>query len=317
MSNYSIALFLHVIGALGFFVVQGVEWFGLSQIRRARLPEEAHAIIGVIKRTNQLGFISILTTVITGIYMMLTYWGWVAWILVVLGALILEIALFVVLSGPRMAALEHVLDTEEGPVSQAFLDLVNHPILWISLYTRTAILLGIVFLKIAKPDLGGSLLTIGISIVLGVASAFPILRRERVQERSVARMIIAFIVPVFIAVLVLFATNSIPPSTISLSKTKSGLQGVQTPSAEVATEVSSSNFSTQTPTASLEVALLEGQLLLQTQCTQCHPLQQILQVKKTRTEWENALSKMESFNVKISDTEKKVLLDYLSTVDNP
>jgi hypothetical protein len=63
--------------------------------------------------------------------------------------------------------------------------------------------------------------------------------------------------------------------------------------------------------------LQEGPSLLQTRCTQCHALQKILQVKKTRTEWENALSKMESFNVKISDAEKKVLLDYLTTVDNP
>ena len=317
MSNYSIALFLHVIGALGFFVVQGVEWIGLSQVRRARLPKEARAIIGVIKRTNQLGFISILTTVITGIYMMLTYWGWVAWILVVLGALILEIVLFVLLSGPRMAAIEHALDTEERPVSQAFLDLVNHSILWISVYTRTAILLGIVFLKIAKPDLGGSLLTIGIAIILGVASAFPVLRHERVQEGSAARMIIAFIVPASVAALLLLAANSIPPSTIPLSKTQSAVQGVQTKHSEVPTEVGSSNLSMQAPTSSPETALEEGQLLLQTRCTQCHPLQKILQVKKTRTEWENALSKMESFNVKISDTEKKVLLDYLTTIENP
>ena len=317
MSNYAFALFLHIVGALGFFVVQGVEWIGLSQIRNAILPEAAHAIIGVIKRTNRLGFVSILTTVATGIYMLLTYWGWVAWILVVLGSLVLEIVLFVVLSGSRMAAIEQALDTEERSVSQTFHDLVNDPILWISIHTRTAILLGIVFLKIAKPDLGRSLLTIGIAIVLGVASALPVLQHERVQAGSAARIIIAFIVPASVAALVLLAANSIPSSTISLSKTKSDLQGVQTKFSEVPTEDVSSNLSTQIPTPSAETALQEGQLLLQTRCTQCHPLQKILQVKKTRTEWEETLTKMESLNVKISDTEKKVLLGYLTTVDNP
>jgi MFS family permease len=317
MSNYSIALFLHIVGALGFFVVQGVEWSGLSQIRSIILPEEARAILELIKRTNRLGFISILTTVTTGIYMMLTVWRFVPWILVVLGSLILEIVIFVVLSGPRMAAIEQVLDTEERSVSKTFHTLVNHPILWISIHTRTAILLGIVFLKIAKPDLVGSLLTISIAIVLGLTLVFPVLRHERVQAGSAARMIIAFIVLAFAAALVLLAANSIPASTIPLSKTKSDVQGVQTTRSKVPTEVGSSNLLTQAPTPSPETVLQEGPSLLQTRCTQCHALQKILQVKKTRTEWENALSKMESFNVKISDAEKKVLLDYLTTVDNP
>ena len=182
MNNYSIALFLHIVGALGFFVVLGLEWIGLSQVRRARLPEEARAILGMLKSADRLGVVSMLTTVATGIYMLLTVWGWVAWIVVVLGALILEIVLFVVLTKPRMAAMEQALAREKGFVSQTFHDLVNDPILWISIHTRTTILLGIVFLKIAKPDLNASLLTIGIATALGVASALPISRRVRVQE---------------------------------------------------------------------------------------------------------------------------------------
>ena len=144
MSNYSIALFLHVVGALGFFVVLGLEWIGMSQLRRARLSEEARAILGMVKSADRLGFISMPTTIVTGIYMLLTVWGWVPWILVVLGALVLEIVLFVVLARPRMAAIEQALATEKGFVSHTFHDLVNHPILWISIRTRVAIILGIV-----------------------------------------------------------------------------------------------------------------------------------------------------------------------------
>lgn len=92
--------------------------------------------------------------------------------------------LFVVLTKPRMAAIEQALATEIRSVSQTFQDLVNHPILWISIQTRAAIVLGMVYLKIAKPDLGGSLLIIGIAIVLGLASTLPVPRRQRVQEGS-------------------------------------------------------------------------------------------------------------------------------------
>lgn len=314
MSNYSIALFLHIAGALGFFVVLGLEWIGLSQVRRARLPDEARAILGMVKSADRLGFISMPTTIVTGIYMLLTVWGWVPWIIVMLGALVLEIVLFVVLAKPRMATIEQALAAETEFVSQTFHNLVNDPILWISIRTRVAIILGIVFLKIATPDLGGSLVTIGIAIVLGLASALPVLRHERGQAGSAARNIVTLIVTAFVAALALLAAKSIPASTTPLLKTESGVQGVQTEGSEIPTEVGSSNLSTQTPTPSLETALQEGPLVLETRCTQCHSLETVLQVKQTRAEWEETLSKM---NVKISDSEKQVLLNYLTIVENP
>jgi hypothetical protein len=92
------------------------------------------------------------------------------------------IALSQVLSGPRMAAIGRAIATEKGLLSRSFHSLANHPFLWISIQTRVAIALGIVFLKVAKPDLGGSLLTVGVAIVLGVASALHMPRRERAQE---------------------------------------------------------------------------------------------------------------------------------------
>ena len=184
MNIFSIALFLHIVGALGVSVALGLEWIGLSQIRMATVPDEIRAILRVVKSTTRFGFISMLTTVITGFYMVLTGVGWVAWILVVLGALILLIVLTRALTAPRMTVIGRALSAEKGPVSQSFHGLLNDPILWISIQTRVALVLGIIFLKIATPDLGGSLLTIGIAIVFGVVSALPVARRERAQAGS-------------------------------------------------------------------------------------------------------------------------------------
>jgi hypothetical protein len=137
VNNYSITLFLHIVGALGLFVALGMEWTGLSQIQSA------------------------MTTV---------------------GSLVLMIALAQMVSAPRMAAIWQALVTEKGPFSKTFHSLANHPLMWISIQTRVAIALGIVFLKVSKPDLGGSLLTIGVVIILGVTSALPVPRRERAGE---------------------------------------------------------------------------------------------------------------------------------------
>jgi len=60
----------------------------------------------------------------------------------------------------------------------------NDPLLWISIQTRMAIVFGIVFLKITKPDVVGSLLTIGIAIIVGIVSALPVTRVGRTQERT-------------------------------------------------------------------------------------------------------------------------------------
>lgn len=184
MNDYSIALFFHIVGALGFFVALGLEWAGLWQIRSAMTLEQVRTWMGTLKSVRKVGFASMLTTVITGIYMMLTDWGGVAWIYVSLGSLVLVIALSMALTGPRMAAIGRALATEKGLFSQTYFRLANHPLLWISIQTRVAIALGVVFLKIAKPDLSGSLLTVGVAIVLGLASALPRPRRELAQEGS-------------------------------------------------------------------------------------------------------------------------------------
>ncbi len=123
-----------------------------------------------------------LTILISGIYMMTTVWGGAAWIIVALAALVLGIVLAVRLTGPRMAAIERALTTEHRPVSRTILLAANNPLLWISIQTRVAIALGIVFLMTTKPNLSGALITIGIAIVLGMASVLSIPRRERVQD---------------------------------------------------------------------------------------------------------------------------------------
>ena len=181
MNAYSIALFLHIVGVLGLFVALDLEWTGLRQIRSAITLEQVRGWMGILKSVRKFGFASMLTTVITGFYMTFTVWGGVGWIIVSLGALILVIALSIVLTGPQMAVIGQALVTEKAPFSRNFHSLANNLLLWISIQTRIAIALGIVFLKVAKPDLGGSLLTIGEAIVLGLASALPIPHREREQ----------------------------------------------------------------------------------------------------------------------------------------
>jgi hypothetical protein len=182
MNAYSIALFLHIVGAVGFFVTLALEWTGLSQIGRAMALEQVRASMGILKNVRKVGFVSMLTAVITGIYMMVTVWRGEAWTVVTTASLVLVIVLAQMLTAPRMMAIGKALITEKGPLSKTFHSLANNPLLWISIQTLIAIALGIVLLKTVKPGWSGSLLIIGIAIVLGVASALPMSSRERAGE---------------------------------------------------------------------------------------------------------------------------------------
>ncbi len=181
MDPSAIGLFIHITGGLGLFVSLGLEWTGLAQIRSATLPEQVSSWLRIIKSSHKVSVVSMLTLVLTGVWSMAEEWGIVAWIVVALVALVLMIALSVVLTNPRMRVIGQAFVTEKKPVSQTFRNLAGQPLLWISIHTRAAIALGIVLVMTAKPDLVLSLLIISVAIVLGLASAIPVLRSMRVH----------------------------------------------------------------------------------------------------------------------------------------
>lgn len=186
MNYYPIALFLHVVGALGFFVALGLEWMSLRRLQRAMTLEQVREWIHVPADMGRVGMIAMVMLLAAGFYMMITVWHGVAWIIVALGSLVPMSVLAMAVGRPRMAAIERVLTAEHGEISPTLRKLLLHPLLWIDIQTRVAIALGIVFLMTVKPDLGVSLLTIGISIVLGLVSSLPILRHARTEAEMAA-----------------------------------------------------------------------------------------------------------------------------------
>jgi len=182
MNSYSIALFLHIAGALGFFSAFAVEWTGLRQLQHAILSDQAQTWMRILAGTRRLGMTSTLISLITGIYMTVITWRHAAWIIVTLAFIVLLIVLATALTRPRIEALEKALVTEKGMLSQNFQGLANHPYLEISLKTRVAVTLGIVFLMTVKPGLEGSLLTMVLAVVTGLAWAMYLPLRKRAQK---------------------------------------------------------------------------------------------------------------------------------------
>src|ERR1700704_5091795 len=159
MTLYSIALFLHVVGALLLFVTLTVEGVALLQVRRAATTEAAQGAAAVLGLNRIVGPLSALGVLIPGVYMTATSWGWVAWIVVALASW-LAIAVLGAVNGIRIVALER---------SKAFVTGIRSPMFLISWMARVGLAMGIVFLMTVKPGTVEAVLTILIAGVAGAA----------------------------------------------------------------------------------------------------------------------------------------------------
>lgn len=172
MSTYTVVLFLHVSGAIGYFVAMGTWLFGLASLRRARRVEQVRALTDLVGRLGPLFGISVLLILATGLYMALTAWGLqTGWIDVALISLILIAPLGTAAIEPRRRAIDQLArEAPDGPLPQSLEQRTHDPVLATAVQTVTALLLGIVFLMTNKPSLAGALIVMAVALALGLSS---------------------------------------------------------------------------------------------------------------------------------------------------
>jgi hypothetical protein len=157
MSLYSIALFLHVMGALLLFVTLTVEGIALRQLHQGATTEAAQGAAAMFRLNRIVGPMSALGVLVPGVYMTATTWGWVAWIVVALVSWGLIAALGAA-NGIRILGLERTGVVLTG---------IRNPLFLISWLTRVGIALGIVFLMTAKPGAVAAVLAIVVGAAVG------------------------------------------------------------------------------------------------------------------------------------------------------
>jgi len=188
MSIYTIVLFLHVSGAIGYFVSIGIWLFGLVSLRRAQRVEQVRALVHLVGLTGPLFGISVLLILAAGLYMAFTAWSLqTGWIAVALVSLVLMAPLGTALIEPRRRAIERLArEAPDGPPPQSLEQRIHDPVLLTALQTVAALLFGIVFLMTTKPSLAGSLIVIVVALALGLASGLLVSRVTRTRWQNVA-----------------------------------------------------------------------------------------------------------------------------------
>src|SRR5260221_11809738 len=107
MSIYTVVLFLHVSGAIGYFASIGIWLFGVIGLWRAQRVEQVRALTGLIGLTGPLFGISVLLILAAGLFMAITAWGLqTGWIAVGLISLVLMAPLGTPLIGPRRRTID-------------------------------------------------------------------------------------------------------------------------------------------------------------------------------------------------------------------
>jgi len=188
MSIYNIVLFLHISGAIGYFVGMGTWLFCLAALRRAQRVEQVRALTNLAGRLGPLFGISVLLILVTGLYMAITAWGFqTGWIPVALVSLILIAPLGTAFIEPRRRSIARLAqEAPDGPLPQALEQRIHDPILGTALVTVTILLLGIVFLMTNKPSLIVSLIVMGVALAFGLASGALVSRATRTRMQSVS-----------------------------------------------------------------------------------------------------------------------------------
>jgi hypothetical protein len=137
MSLYSLALFLHIVGALALFALLTIE--GLSLRQGTRPP----------RISRMLGPISGLLVLVPGLYMSATSWGWQGWILVSLVSWLLLAA------GGAFTGIQ---------LMRGRLDRQTATVSWL---VRVGMALGVVFVMTVKP---AAVVAVAVVVIGGIAA---------------------------------------------------------------------------------------------------------------------------------------------------
>jgi hypothetical protein len=167
----SLVLFTHVVGVLTLFVGLGLEWIGLDGIQRSTARAEALPWLRLIAIVPRVFGPALAAIVVSGFYLGARI-GVLGndWMRASYGALLLMAIVGGPVSRSPMRALKCAAD---GPADGAvgLRAAAANPLLRLSLRIRVAFGLAVVFLMIAKPAAGESLLILALASMVTIATS--------------------------------------------------------------------------------------------------------------------------------------------------
>ena len=181
MSIYVIAFVAHILGAVVLLV-----GLVLIIISLWRMPHAATIIgfrqwAGLVTKADKLLPAGAALSLLSGLYMAMTLWGWShGWANTSLAALLLVSPLAPTIIGPRLGKIRKAAaGMPTGPVPSSLRMAAHDPALHASVSVMMAVSLGIGVVMVTKPATLGSIMIVAIALLVGLAAAFPAWRWKR------------------------------------------------------------------------------------------------------------------------------------------
>jgi hypothetical protein len=182
MTLRSLFVFIHVVSAMGVFGTLAIEGALLLRLRRVADTADMLDALNGFRLLRVLAPLSLGLTVMSGMYLVRTVWGWrAAWIDVAFASLALAVVAGVTTTAVRVAHLRSAVGGGLGQ-STGEAGYARDPILSVSFVMRTAIFTGIVFLMTVKPGLEESLTGIGAATAVGVVASLAVSRAAIIEK---------------------------------------------------------------------------------------------------------------------------------------
>lgn len=183
MTLYMAVLYVHVVSALGIFAALSFEAATLRRLRRTSDPRVAHVWLEYSPDLPAWSLAAFVFMLFSGIYLATEMSGWeLAWVRVAMGTLVL-LAPLGGIAGRKMRAIKLACGADQ-PRDPDVLAKLRDSFLRLSINLRIALVLGIVLLMTAKPELLESLGVVGAAAVLGFASTHVFWRGDAVSPMA-------------------------------------------------------------------------------------------------------------------------------------
>jgi uncharacterized membrane protein len=175
-----ILVFVHVIGAIALSAGTFISLLGMVALRRAQRVDEARSILRLLALSEPISGIALVVTPVAGLLMTLNTWGWQhAWINVALVSMVLLLLPVGAITGIRRNKIfQLVKQMPDETLPPSVKHHIHDPLLGTTANMMVSLIVGIEFLMTTKPVLDGSLIAIGLSVLLGVAFSLPLWQRK-------------------------------------------------------------------------------------------------------------------------------------------
>lgn len=181
MNLYLVALYLHIVGAVGMFAGLSIEGIVYSNLKTAATVKQVLPWGSTMMIIRKVFAVSVILLLIPGIYLVIESWGWNAWVITGL-ILLISLSGYGSATGRKIGMSIGSLKGSEESLTDEIKKKIADPSIMKSYKVKVTLALGIIFIMTIKPDWIGSIVSIFAAFALGLLLDLPFKQRAEAKE---------------------------------------------------------------------------------------------------------------------------------------